>query len=48
VSLCVFIAYFTTNEFRRRILQAEIFKTVFPNDHYDTLFGGTAMLMMMK
>ena len=33
-----------------RILQAEtrIFKTVFPSttNHYDTLFGGTAMLMM--
>ena len=38
------------NEFRKKIKLSEtrIFKAVFPNttNHYDTLFGGTAMHLM--
>lgn len=37
-----------TTEERIRLSETHIFKAVFPNttNHYDTLFGGTAMLLM--
>ncbi|WP_442587885.1 acyl-CoA thioesterase [Pedobacter sp. AW31-3R] len=37
-----------TLEEKIRASETRIFKTVFPNttNHYDTLFGGTAMMMM--
>lgn len=37
-----------TIETRKQAAETRIFKAVFPNttNHYDTLFGGTAMLMM--
>jgi len=37
-----------TKDERIQAAETHIFKTVFPNttNHYDTLFGGTAMMMM--
>jgi acyl-CoA hydrolase len=45
--LLIYITIMTTEE-RIKDAESRIFKTVFPSDtnHYDTLFGGSAMAMM--
>lgn len=45
--MLIYITIMTTEE-RIKDAESRIFKTVFPSDtnHYDTLFGGSAMAMM--